>query len=36
MEIGYDEATAFEKAVEQMGEAEPVCEEFETFTKIAI
>ena len=24
MEIGYDEATAFEKAVEQMGEAEPV------------
>ncbi len=33
MEIGYDEATAFEKAVEQMGEAEPVCEEFETIYK---
>ena len=26
MEIGYDEVTAFEKAVEQMGEAEPVRE----------
>lgn len=33
MGIGYNEATAFEKAVEQMGEAEPVCEEFETIYK---
>ena len=33
MEIGYDEETAVQKAVEEMGEAEPVREEFESIYK---
>jgi len=33
MEIGYDEETAFKKAVAEMGEAEPVRKEFESIYK---